>query len=83
MTYTKQSPFLVAELEELDDIAAGLGEADSALVLKNGEAGNGEVEGGLELGDPQPSSQQTIHFLPHSRVEGDNQISSRTQISPP
>lgn len=46
-TDTIEGALVVAELEELEDVRAGVGGADLALGLEDGEAGEGEVEEGL------------------------------------
>lgn len=55
----------MAELEELEDVAAGLGEARLALGPEDGEAGDGEADEGLELGRPVGSTQEPIQLPPH------------------
>lgn len=47
---------MVAELEELDDVGAGVGQEGLALGLEDGEAGEGEAEEGLELGGLETTS---------------------------
>lgn len=61
---------MVAELEELEDVAAGLREARLALVLEDGEAGDGEVDEGLELGHPVGSPQEPIQPSSHLSAPG-------------
>lgn len=47
--YPVKSVFMVVKLEEIDDIGASHPEASLTLVFEDGEAGNGEVNGGFEL----------------------------------
>lgn len=56
----------MAELEELSDVAAGLGAPDLAVVAEDGEARHGEAKEGLELGYlPRGPSQQKVQLFSH------------------
>lgn len=57
---------MVALLEKLNDIGAGLVAFNLALVLENGKARNGKIDLWLELVGLEVSPKKSIKFLSHA-----------------
>ena len=67
MSYAKESTFLKALLEELNDVGACLGALDLALVFENGQARDCKVDLRLEfVGLEVVFSKKKIEFLSHA-----------------
>lgn len=69
MLNAKESTFLTALLEELNDVGACLGALDLALVFENGQSRDCEIDLRLEfVGLEVVFSKQKIEFLSHAHA---------------
>lgn len=68
VAYSEEGAVDMAELEELDDVAARLVPPDLPAVAEDGEAGDGEAQEGLQLGrlprcPPEKNVQLPSHLV--------------------
>ena len=59
---------MVVQVEELDDIFASDGDGSLAFVFEDGEAGDGEVDGGFELGGLEFPAKDCIQLSSHGLI---------------